>query len=252
MSLDEDLPDFMRPKPNSAAFTALEIAEQAKAELAAWLDKHPVITTEDEAREAKLVFDRATARNADLETARNAETQPLHQQWQAAIAKFKPTIESFSKFVTLLHGRMQAFLKEQKRKADEAAAEAVRKAQEAERAAREAEAKEREAIDDASQGVIDAGVATATADADAAFEAAQRAEREAARAVRETHVKICGGFSGRAMGLRTEKVQVLDDVHAAIKEIGLTDDIRAAVLKSARAWEKINNRWPAGVREEVQ
>ena len=252
MSIEDDLPEFMKPKTNSASFTPIEIAEQAKAELAAWLDKHPVITTEDEAREAKLVFDRAKAAYGDLETARNAETQPLHAAWQNAIAKFKPMVESFGKFVTLLDSRMQTFLREQKRKADEAAAEAVRKAQEAERIAREAEATEREAIDDASQGVIDAGVATATAEADAAFEEAQRAQREAARAVRDTHVKIGGGFSGRAMGLRTEKTLHLIDVHAAIKEIGLTDDIKQAVLKSARAWKKINNRWPAGVHEEVQ
>ena len=252
MSLDDDLPDFMRPKSNATAFTPLEIAEQAKAELAAWLDKHPVITTEDEAREAKLVFDRAKASYADLETARNAETQPLHAAWQTAIAKFKPMVESFGKFVTLLDGRMQAFLKEQKRKADAAAAEALAKRMEAERIAREAEAKEREAIDDASQGVVDAGVAQATAEADKAFDDLRRADHEAQRAVKDTAVRIGGGFSGRAMGLRTEKVQVLDDVHAAIREIGLTDDIRAAVLKSARAWKKINNRWPAGVREEVQ
>lgn len=252
MSLDDDLPDFMRPKSNATAFTPLEIAEQAKAELAAWLDKHPVITTEDEAREAKLVFDRAKASYADLEAARNAETQPLHAAWQGAIAKFKPMVESFGKFVTMLDGRMQAFLKEQKRKADEVAAEKARIALEAERVAREAEAKEREAIENASLGEVGAGVAQATVAADQAFEDAQRAARDAARAERDTHVKIGGGFSGRSMGLRTEKVQILDDVHAAIKEIGLTDDIRAAVLKSARAWKKINNRWPAGVREEVQ
>jgi hypothetical protein len=250
LSIDDDMPSFA-PASNSAAFTPLEIAEAAKRELAEWLDKHPSITDVDTARAAKLVFDRANASFADLERARNDETGPLHKAWQAAIAKFKPTIESFSKFITTLDGRMQAFLREQKRKADEAAAEAARIADEKIRLAREAEAKEREAVDDASQGVIDAGVAQATEEADRAFSEAEIASRTAARAEAATKVRIGGGFSGRAMGLRAlPKVQILDDAVAAIGEIGVNDDIREAILKSARAFKKLHNRWPAGVHEE--
>ena len=252
MPIEDDAPSFAPAKSNSDSFSPLERAEEAKAALAAWIDEHPVITTEDQAREAKLVFDRAQAALADLEDAREAETKPLHTAWQDAIARFKPTIETFSKHVVTLRGMMQAFIRKERERKEAEAAEAERKRQEAIRIAREAEEREREARENASMGEIGAGVVQATEDADKAFAEAQRAEREAARAVRDTNVRIGGGFSGRAMGFRAEKTQHVDDAFAAIKDMGVTEDIKAAIIKSARAFKKLNNRWPAGIREELQ
>ena len=247
--VDDDMPSF-EPGIGHNTPTELELAAGAKAELDKWLDEHPAITTEDEAREAKLVYDRAYASLKDLEAAKELETKPLHTAWQDALAKYRSPYNLFEGSVSRLMNMMQAFAREAKRKADAIAAEAARKLAEARAAAEEAERKEKEAIENASLGEIGAGVGQATEEADAAFQAFNQAAREARAAERDTNVKITGGFS-RAIGIRAEKTLHLDDVSKAIAVLGVTEDIKAAVLKSARAYKKLKGSWPDGVREEI-
>lgn len=251
MPLDnDDMPSFApAPASNSAAFSPLEIAAEQTEILAKWLADHPVIQSEEEAREAKIVYDRGYNAKADLEAVKEKEVTPLHTAWQNGLAKYRQPVASITTAVKSVWDRMQDWLKkEQDRKIDEA--EAARKAAfVAEMAARQVEAAEREAKENASQGEVGVDVVAATAQADSAFADYKHADRDAARAMQATEVRVSGGI-GRAIGIRREKVLILDDGAKALAALGVTEDIRTAILKSARAYKKLNNKWPDGVHEE--
>ena len=226
----------------------IDAARDAWAALAKYLADTPVIQDEDTARGAKLQLDRGKSTLGDLEAAMKAEADPLRKIWMDTREKYTPAINNITKVVELLETRIKAFMRaEENRRAEEAAAK-IRAAQEAERLAREAEKAEREALDNAAVGEVGVDVAAATEQADAAFSRFQKTEREAKLAVKDTKVRLGGGF-GKTLTMRTRKVAVLDDWKAAIEAIGLTDDIREAILKSAKAFKTMNGSYPNGVSE---
>lgn len=229
---------------NISAFSPLEIARDAERELLDFLRKNPTIKDDFGAKEAKLAYDMAKKAFNELENARDKKTQPLHKAWHDAVAEFKPTIESFKSNIAAIDKIMQSYLREKKRAAEALAAEAERVRLEKERLAREAIAALREK-ENAEPALQDAASEQATK----AWSEYESAERECDSAKKATEVKIEGGFKNN-MGLRAvKKIQVLDDAIVAIKEMGVTDDIKEAVLKSARFYKRMSGRLPAGVRE---
>ena len=145
--------------------------------------------------------------------------------------------------------RLTAFILHEEEIRLKAAAEARSKAEEAERLAREAEARELDLLASAAQGEVGLDVANATQEADSKFADFEKASRQAVIAERDSKVKIGGGFR-RALSLKTFAEPYVPDYAAAIlalQEMGLTDDIRAAIVKSARAYRKLNGRWPRGI-----
>lgn len=233
--------------------SALDFCAETTADLGKWLEDHPVIQTEDDARAGKLLVDRAVATIADAEAERDKLVRPLNEQVKTINDTFRQPRDTLRQVCDLLRERIHAFIQAEKAKR-EAEAEAKRRAAgEAERRAREAEEREREAVEDASQGVADSGVAAATMAADAAFNDLQRAEREAARAEKDTRVKIGGGFR-KALSTRTKEVLTLQNWQAAIDEMGLSESLIEAILKEARAYRKASGHLPAGIirtEEEV-
>ena len=256
-SIDDDMPSFAPAIPPPAkgsvlgdnkAPTVFEFARDAYQALNKWLDDHPVIQTEIDASDGKLYLDRTKAALADVETAKTKESGPLYTAWKDCLARYAKPAESLTKLIDDLRKRLTAFALAEEAKRKKEAEEAAARLAEAERLAHEAAAKEAEAKANAEVGEIGADVGGAIAAADDAFEGYLAAKADAKAAEKATHVQIEGGFARNA-GLRTKTILVLDDAAKAIAVLGITDDIREAILKSARAYKALNKKLPDGVSE---
>jgi len=125
---------------------------------------------------------------------------------------------------------------------------ARRAAEEAERLAREAEEKEREAINEAKMGV-ETDVVSATTNADSAFNEFSRSVRGVARAEKATNVKIKTD-ARRGLSFRRKEVlsiATMEDAQQAIEVMGLTDEVVAAILTSARKYREAIGDLPDGI-----
>jgi hypothetical protein len=231
----------------------IEFAQSVIDELATYMANNPVIETEDQARDAKVLIDRARAALVEIEVQRTLQVMPLNDKIAEINAdhkryhnkdKGKPGL--FDKVLGVLMQRVQAFMLVEEARRKREAEDAKKALQEAVILAREAEAREKEIHEDASQGVVGLDVAEATAAADAAFSDFQQASRFAVRAEKETKVKIGGGF-GRSLSIRNKEVLIVKDWRAAIVNTGLTDGIRDAILTAARNFRSEYGELPAGV-----
>lgn len=228
--------------PPDMTATASDVMNQ----MSDWLSENPVIQEEHQAREAKLYLDRGKLCIQDLEAERDSKVRPLNEQVAATNAYYKESREPLRRVLDILGGRLHDFIRAETEKREAIAEAARKKAEEAKRLAREAEEEERNKLEDAAAGELDIDVAKVTGDADQKFSDFQRAQREVALAERETRVKIGGGI-GRAIGLREKETLVLDNIRAALDDLGVTEDIREAVLKGARTFKRLHNRLPKGV-----
>lgn len=235
--------------------SALDLAIEPVKDMSLWLERNPVIQTEEKAKEAKVLVDRVVEALRETEAERDSKVRPLNEQVAAINAKYKsvhntdPRKPGLSdKILNELKNRIQTFLLAEEAKKQAALEEARRAAEEAERLAREAEAKERDAKEDAKMGV-ETDVAKATAEADAAFTRFTKADRAVARAEKDTKVKVAGGF-GRAVSFRAHEVlsvASMADAHKALEIMGLTKDIEDAIIKSAREYRKVFEELPDGI-----
>src|SRR5579871_5231880 len=205
---------------------AIELAKPTIEELSRFLADHPVVSNEAEAREAKAILDRAVLALKGVEDERKAKVAPLNAELTAINGDYHRWHNANGK-----PGTWDTLLKELRIRLTRFA---------------QAEEARRRAAADAAQGVCDVDIAAAAQEADEAFAQFQRAGRAAARAERDAKVRIGGGF-GKAATLRTAETLVIADVHAAIEDIGLTQDIADAVLKGARAYRRENGELPAGI-----
>jgi hypothetical protein len=230
----------------------IEHAQSVVDDINSWLADHPVIESEDQAREAKPYLDRAKAAFEEMEAERDGKVRPLNEQVKATNETYKSLHNTdpkkpgrFDKIVIELKARIAAFMLREEEKRRIAAEKARLAQEEAERIAREAEAKEAEAIENAKAGeVID--IAEVTKQADEAFSEFERQSRFAARAERETKVKIGGGFD-KSASLRSVETLHLESYGKAIKAIGPHDKIRDAILSAAREYRKVHGALPDGV-----
>jgi len=229
----------------------IEFSKETGDALSQWMANHPVIDSEEVAREAKLLLDRGSACSKDLAQERQERTGPLLKTVEEIRAEYREPQSTLDSIVTELQARINAFLiklEEQRR----AAAEKLRlEAEEAERLARSMEALEQAAKEDAKQGILDVDIAATTREADQAYSRFKEVSLAAARAGREAqHVAIGGGFR-RAASLRKKETLVVADYEAAIKHMGLTDAIRDAILTEARAFRKAFDELPDGIISET-
>jgi hypothetical protein len=233
--------------PPSMATTAGEVAN----DLSGWMANHPVIQTEAEARESKVFVDRAKLCIQDLEAERDNLVRPLNAEVQRINGHYRSPRSLLERVLDELKARLATFLRAEEQKRVQAADEARARAEEAERIAREAERVEKDRIADAAAGEIDIDVASLSRDADQAFSAYEKATRQAELAERETRVRIGGGFQ-RALGLKTETTLVVMDEVLALKDMGLTEYIKEAMIKSARAYKKLHGKYPQGIEAQTQ
>ena len=229
-------------KGPSAAEWALETA----AALEAWLNENPVLETDDAARSGKLMFDRAVGCLGDLEAERTALVAPLNEEVKGINEKYRGPRTTLEAVQSILRKRLDAFVCAEEARRIKIAAEARARADEARRIAADAEKVESKAIDEAEHGVLDAGVGAAVAEANRAFADFQKAERELIRKEADIAVRIGGGFR-RALSQRTKETLIIEDHKKALADMGITEKIREAILKSAREYRRVFGELPDGI-----
>src|SRR5689334_5178297 len=135
------------------------------SQLNSWMADHPVISTEDEARDAKVLIDRAKLGIKDLEDERDKKVRPLNNKVAEINAYYRPARTLTEKVLNELTRRVTDFIAKEEAKRIKIAEEARKAAAEAEQLARAAEAREAEAKDDAQHGA-EVDIAMAARDAD--------------------------------------------------------------------------------------
>jgi len=236
--------------PPDFTVTALETMR----DISAWLSENPVIQTAESAKEAKLFLDRGKLALKDMDDERDGKVRPLNESVKKINEYYKVPRVQLETVLARVSGGITAYIRTEEQKRIEEAREAARIAIEAERKARAAETAEQDAIGSANSGELGIDIASHVVEADNAFREFEVAQRAAQRAEAATHVKISGGFS-RSISLRQKETLAVHDAGMALRAIGLTEDISEAIIKSARAYRKLNGKLPDGVeatiREEV-
>lgn len=232
--------------------TLFDFARETMGELSKWMAEKPAIASEDEAREAKLLLDRAKNCAADLEAERIKLVSPLNEQVETINAQYKEVHNKsgrpgrLDKVVNELKVRLAEFIKGEESRRQAEADLLRQQAEEAAAIARAAEAREQEAIANARAGELGVDVTQVVVEADQRFADFKRADREAARAERDAHVKIGGGW-GNAASLRAKETLVLVSYGKAINAIGKNEKIETAILSAARDYRKLHGKLPDGV-----
>jgi hypothetical protein len=235
----------------------IECGAEASVALSAWLAENPLIYSEEQAKQAKLLLDRAKGSAGEIEDARKRETKPLNEQLEEINGRYKAMHNTdpkkpgiLDKNTNELKRRLTVYaqVEEDKRLAE---LEAKRRgADEAARIALAAKAQEEEALANSRAGELGVDLTQVVVATDKAVNAAQKAERAAAVAERDSNVKIGGGW-GRAVGLRTKETLILESYGRAITAIGPHDKIRDAILSAAREYRSEKGQLPDGVRSET-
>jgi hypothetical protein len=240
---------------------AIELAKPIVAELGKLLERFPVITNEEESREAKAIQDRVILALHGVERERDGKVRPLNEEVAAINAEYhkwhntndkKPGL--WNTLVRELRIRLTKYGRAEEDKR-QAAAQAAREAlEEANRKAKEAEEAAWRAKEEAADGVCDVDIASAIEEAQTTSFKAMKARGIAARAERATKVRIVGGI-GKAISLHDDVTLIVTDWRAAIEEM-LNDDgnpplvIVEAIIEAARAYRKTCRQLPAGVSQE--
>lgn len=223
----------------------IEVTGETMRDISAWLAENVQIT-EDTAKDAKVFLDRGKLALKDLDDERDGKVRPLNEKVKEINNQYRPAKEDLSSVVGLLSVRITQFIAAERTKREEIAREAARIAEEAEQRAREAERIERESIESANSGELGIDVAAGVEAANEAFRDFEKADRALAIALKAQHVKVAGGFT-RAVSLRQKETLVISSARIALDAMGVTPDIEAAILKSARAWRKATGDLPSGI-----
>ncbi|HLL28526.1 MAG TPA: hypothetical protein VKT73_12860 [Xanthobacteraceae bacterium] len=226
-------------------------AREAYKTLKQYLKDEPVVVSEEGARKAAQMIGLADGAYDACETERKKQVDPLNDQVRKINALFKSPKELLDDLCIEIKKRLNSFraIEEQKR---QAAADAAKKeADEARERALAAVAAADAAKEDASLGV-ESDVGTATEAAHEAVDDFKSADRQATLAQRDVSVRVSAGHGQKALAVRTKETLIVDDAVKAVKAIGATDDINEAIIKGARAYRKLHNKLPNGVRSETQ
>lgn len=230
---------------------AIELASDVIGFISAYMADYPVIQKEEDARLMKVQIDRAKLCIKDLEAERDGKVRPLNNRVDDINGTYRKSRRMLGNLLDEMLGRLQDFVIKEEQRREEMARVAALKAKTLELAAKEAERLEQERLDDIAKGEVGVDVAEVISNADDAFEEYQRAEREAILAKKDTHVKVGGGFS-RAIGLREKETLTVTDYTLALRDMGLTSDIEDAILKAARAWRKVHETLPRGIKSTME
>lgn len=226
------------PEPTPYELSKAEI-EGLSEEAKCWLDGEPV---KDQAIADKIGLLKGLLIKARTlaEARRKAEVKPIDEAKAEIQARYNALIgdtKATGKGVAILAEEycdkaLEPFLKAM---ADEKEAKAKAAREEAEKAAAAAQ----EAI----RAARDADYATQEA-AEALLRDAKKAETVANKAEKDT-ARVAG--AGRSIGLRTTEVLHVTDAIAALRDVGLTEGVRAALLTAAREYRVEWGRLPSGV-----
>ena len=227
--------------------------------LSAWLAEHPVIETEDHARDAKLLLVRAKSSAGEIEDSRKRETAPLNEQLAEINERHKyihntdkknPGI--LDKTVAQLAARVTDYLARLEAARIRAAQLAQKAADDAARKAAEAIANQNDVIENARNGELGVDVTQEVIKTERAIKDAQIADRVAQRAEREAdNTKLAGGWHNN-IGLKNKETLILNSYAKAIAAIGPHPKIEEAILSASREYRRANGVLPAGVTVKIE
>lgn len=230
----------------------IDLVETTALDLGKWLSEHPVIQTEDEAREGATRIKRAKLALKDLEAERRGLTDPLTEEVSAIRARYRPVELRVDATLAMLSSRLTAYATAEEARRQAGAAEAKRKAQAAFLAAQDAYANLAEADANAAAGEIGVDTVGAAVTLADAASAAERLARDAQRADRDTKVKFGTGMGGPAISLRSKETLTVVNFYTAVVAMGgPSERVCEAILTDARAWRKEHGELPAGVASEI-
>jgi hypothetical protein len=224
----------------------IDRAREAFGEVSNFLKDTPVVAAEDEARAGAAHIERTRVALAEMESERKALVDPLNAELATINARYRVVRDPLETLLKTLRRRLSDYSAACEAARAAEAERLARDAAEREAAARAAEAAEREAIENAEAGEC-TDVGAAVEQADASFAAYRRADREAARAARAVPVRFSSVTGGRAQTMRTVEVLTVTDAQAALRVLGVTDEIRDALLSAARKYRKAFGELPNGI-----
>jgi len=88
---------------------AIDFAKESETALSDWMKDHPVIETDDDARAAKLLVDRAKSSLESMETERDAQVRPLNEQVKAINDRYRSPRTLLEKVRSSLVDRLTAY-----------------------------------------------------------------------------------------------------------------------------------------------
>lgn len=229
----------------------VESAREATTDLGRFLSDNPVIENQDRAKTGTLYVERVRKTLQDLEAARKEAVKPHNDKVKHLNLSYGNISRPLETILHELRYRLTDYAGREEAKRIAVATEKRRLAELAEMEARVAEQRERDAKSNATIGEI-TDVAAAVIEADTKFQDYQRADRVAAVAERSTSVRFASQLGGKALSLRTKETLVLDDAFAALRDIGVTDKIKEAILSAARDYRRLHEKLPAGVSAELK
>lgn len=228
---------------------AIDYAREAMADLNRFLSDNPVIQTIEQAKEGALFVERTRKTIADMEDVRKKDVAPLNEKVKAINEVYRAVRDPLDGVLAELKRRLTDFTARLEAIRIREAEEARLEAQRLEMEARRAEEAEREAKDSATFGEV-TDVAAAIVEADQKYTAFAQADRAASIAERDTHVRLPSQLGGKALSMRTAETLILNDPIAAINAIGVTENIRDAILSAARSYRKLMGELPPGISSD--
>jgi hypothetical protein len=90
---------------------AIDFAKESAAALSDWMKDHPVIETDDDARAAKMLVDRAKSSLESMETERDGLVRPLNTQAKAINDKYRQPRTLLERVRNALADRLTAYAK---------------------------------------------------------------------------------------------------------------------------------------------
>lgn len=225
------------PEPTPFELSKKEISDLCE-EAKNWLDGGPIQSQPVADQIGRLMgMLRDAAKLADAR--RIEENKPFDEGKAAVQAKYGDLIAdtktqkgSATRAIEACKKVLQPWLDQVEKEKREAAEKAQREADEKARAAQEAVR--------AAQGQDFA----TKEDAEALLRDARKAEAAATKASRDK-AHVAG--TGRSIGLRTEEVFTVTDAVAAVRDIGATEGIKAALITAAKQYRSEWGHLPAGV-----
>lgn len=221
-----------------------------------WITERPVIVDDDMADKAASFLRQSVAIRRDVETARMELNAPLREQIASNDKRYNEPKLLLADLSKVISDRLNSYANEKRIAQERAAAEARRIAEAAATAAREAEEKKQEAIRKASEGE-EVGkfsdVAATIAESKEAEQRAKQAQRDAAAASKAKPSFGGEHFVGdnrKAMTQRVVRTPIVVDALKVLKAVKTNDQINAALLTAARAYQKLKGKWPNGIEIE--
>jgi hypothetical protein len=234
----------------------IEQAAEAFRELQAYLKDTPAIINQVDAKTGGGYLERTRMALKEAREERETKTSPIREKLNTIYAAYELVKDKgvLERAYNELRKRLTAYAT---RVEAERIAEVERlrlEAEAKEQAAREAERAEQDAIACADVGEC-TDVAGAIKQADQAFDQFKRADRKVQVAERSVPVRLGSVMGGRSISMRNYETLVidgdpeakLDNAILALRAMGVTAEIEAALIAAAKKYREAFAELPAGI-----